>query len=173
MHRLTCCFVLSASLFLPTSIALAQQPSANATATCNFDRTKQVAVEYQRISVNKKKKVLGNEIPYGKVWTPGGKPMTLFTNAPVSISGTAVPIGAYTMFVIPEEKSWTLIISRSTDMSGKYDEHQDLARIAMKFGELPSPEPQFTVYFAHVAPTQCNMRMDLQKARAWVVLDEK
>ncbi len=50
---------------------------------------------------------------------------------------------------------------------GKYDEQQDLARIPMQFGELPKPESEFTAYFAHVAPDQRNMRLDLQKARAW------
>jgi len=43
----------------------------------------------------------------------------------------------------------------------------------MQLGELPSPESQFSVYFAHVAPDQCSMRLDLDKARAWVVIQEK
>ena len=98
------CFVLSASLFV-TSAAFAQGTSPNRSATCNFDKTKQVAVEYQRIAVNVKKKVLGNEIPFGKVWTPGGKPMTMFTNTPVVIGGNELGIGAYTLFVIPDEKT--------------------------------------------------------------------
>lgn len=166
------CFVLSASL-LVTSAAFAQGASPNTTATCNFDKTKQVAVDYQRIAVNVKKKVLGNEVPFGKVWTPGGKPMTMFTDTPVVIGGKELGTGAYTLFVIPDEKTWTLIVSKSTDTSGKYDETQDLARIPMQVGQLSKPEREFTVYFAHVAPSQCNMRLDLQKARAWVAIKEK
>ena len=99
--------------------------------------------------------------------------MTLFTDSPVTVGGEDLPVGAYTLFVIPEESKWTLIISKSTDTSGKYDERKDLARIPMQFGELPSPESQFSVYFAHVAPDQCSMRLDIDNARAWVVVQEK
>jgi hypothetical protein len=112
-------------------------------------------------------------VPYGKVWAPGGKPLTLFTNTPISIAGKEVPDGAYTMFIIPEEKSWTLIISKSTDTTGKYDEAHDLARIPMQFGMLLQGEPEFSAYFAHVAPGQCNLRLDAEKARAWVDFQRK
>ena len=175
MHRLLGCLVLALSVFFISGSPVAQTTSADATetATCNFDPNTQLAVEYQRIEVNPKKKVLGNEIPYGKVWTPGDKPMKLFTNTPVTVGGKDIPLGAYTMFVIPEQKTWTLIISKSTDTSGKYDEQQDFARIPMQFGNLLEAEPEFTVYFAHVSADQCNMRLDLQKARAWVAFKKK
>ena len=173
MHRVFGWFVLALSVVVVNGGSFAQTGSPNATTACNFDPNKQLAVEYQRISVNPKKKVLGNEIPYGKVWAPGDKPLKLFTNTPVTLAGKDIPVGAYTMFVIPEEEKWTLIVSKSTDSSGKYDEQQDLARIPMQFGKLGTAEPQFTAYFAHVAANQCNLRLDLQKARAWVVFTQK
>ncbi len=162
-----------AGLLLLAGTAFGEETTANATAACNFDSTQQIAVQYQRITVDAKKKVFGKEVPYGKVWAPGEKPMTMFTNTPVTIGGKELPMGAYTLFLIPEEKAWTLVVSKSTDTSGKYDEGQDLARIPMQYGELSSPESEFTVYFAHVAPDQCNMRLDLQKARAWVAITKK
>jgi Protein of unknown function (DUF2911) len=160
-------FLLSSVLFAP--LLFAQGTSSQATATCNFDSSKQIAVEYQRVTVNVDKPVFGHTIPYDKVWAPGGKPMTLFVNAPVTVDGHAIPVGAYTMFVIPDQKQWTLIISRSTDTSGRYDQHEDLVRLPMDYGELLHPESQFSIYFAHVAPDQCSMRVDLEKARAWVI----
>src|SRR5208283_5197497 len=42
-------------------------------------------------------KVFGSEIPYGNVWAPGGKPITMFTNTPVAIGGENLSIGAYTL----------------------------------------------------------------------------
>jgi hypothetical protein len=152
------CFFFVPSLF-------AQAP---ARAVCNFDPNTQLAVEYQPINVDVGKPVFGHEIPYNKVWAPGGKPMVLFLNHPIVIDGKQIPVGAYTMFVIPAENKWTLIVSRSTDTSGKYDEHQDLVRVPMQWGELSSPESRFTIYFAHLGPSQCSMRLDLDKARAWV-----
>jgi Protein of unknown function (DUF2911) len=173
MHRPIGWLSLALLVFVICVSSFAQTAGSNATTACNFDPNKQLAVEYQRVQINPKKKVLGNEIPYGKVWTPAGKPMDLFTNAAVTVAGKEIPVGAYTMFVIPEEKAWTLVISKSTDTSGKYDEAQDLARVPMQVGKLHRAEPEFSAYFAHVAANQCNLRLDLQKARAWVVFQLK
>lgn len=165
-----------ATLLVPVVFAIAlfgQGTSSQATATCNFDADKQLAVEYQRMTVNAKRPVFGHQIPYGKVWAPGGKPLTLFTTTPVTIAGKELPTGAYTMFVIPTEKQWTLIVSKSTDTSGKYDRQEDLVRAPMETGELLSPENEFSIYFGHIAPDQCNMRLDLEKERAWVTFDQK
>ncbi len=146
---------------------------ADANTTCNFDPNKQLAVEYRRVDLVPRKRALGNSIPYGKVWTPGGKPLTLFANTAFTVGGKDFSDGAYTMFILPEEKSWILIVSRSTDTSGKYDEEQDIARIPMQFGGLPQSEQAFTAYFAHIATDQCNLRLDLEKARAWVVFQRE
>jgi hypothetical protein len=143
------------------------------TAVCNFDPSTQLAVKYQPISVNTSKPVFGREVPYNKVWAPGGMPMIMFLNHPITVDGKEIPVGAYTMFVVPAENKWTLIISRSTDTSGKYDEHQDLVRVPMQWGELSSPESTFSIYFAHLAPGQCTMRLDLNTTRAWVDFQNK
>ena len=171
MSRLTFCSVLASSLLLVSQL-LAQETKFDATAVCNFDATKQIAVEYERVSFDVKKRFWGKEVHYGKVWGPGGKPMTLFTNTPISIAGTNLAAGAYTLFVIPEEKRWILVVSKSSDTSGRYDEKLDAARVPMEFGELPSAEPEFSVYFGHVASDQCSMRLDLEKTRAWVTIRE-
>jgi hypothetical protein len=150
-----------------------QGTTSGATASCNFDSNKQVAVEYQRMTVNARKSVFGQEIPYNKTWASGGKPLTLFLSSPVVVGGKELAAGAYTMFVIPSEKRWTLVVSKSADTTGKYDEGEDLFRLPMEYGDLPSPENEFSIYFAHVAPEQCSMRMDLGNSRAWVIFQEK
>jgi hypothetical protein len=173
MVRTLCWLILAAFPFsICMNIAAADSVSA-ANTTCNFDPNKQIAVDYERVQLASSKKGLGGSVPYGRVWAPGGKPLTLFTNTPVSIGGKDLADGAYTMFIIPEEKSWTLIISKSTDTSGKYDKSSDLARIPMQFGQLPQAEPEFTAYFAQTGTNQCNLRLDLDKDRAWVVFERK
>ena len=165
--------LLLTAVMLLTTLVFAQGTTSQATATCNFNVNDQVAIEYQRFSVNSKKPVFGHQIPYDKVWSPGGKPMTLFTNIPVAIGGHGISAGAYTLFAIPSQKQWQLVVSKSTDTSGRYDEHDDFARIPMDYGQLEQPENQFSVFFAHVAPEQCSMRIDLERARAWVIFQQK
>jgi hypothetical protein len=156
-----------------TGAAVAQDATSGATATCNFDGDKQLAAGYQHVAINLNKPLLGHEIPSGKVWAPGGKPMTLFTNTPVVVGGKQLAVGAYTMFVIPAAKQWTLIISRDLDISGKYYETMDLVRVPMESGELPAPESQFSVSFAHVAPDQCSLRLEVATIGTYVVFQRK
>ncbi|HEY5174105.1 MAG TPA: DUF2911 domain-containing protein [Terriglobales bacterium] len=172
MRRLTSFIKFLVPVFL-TCAALAQGTPSTATATCSFDADKELTANYQRISFNLKKPVFGREIPYGKAWAPGGKPLTLFTNSPVEIGGKVLPVGAYTMFVLPTPKQWTLIISKSTDLTGRYDEQQDLVRVAMESGELSTPELEFKASFAHVAPDQCSLRLDLAKVGNWATFQRK
>jgi hypothetical protein len=155
-----------------TCASFAQSNSASVTATCNFDEEKQLVVEYQPVTISLKKPI-GNQVPYGKAWAPGGKPMTLFTNTPVQVGSRELPIGAYTMYVIPSSKQWTLIVSKNTDMSGAYKEQDDLVRVPMDAGELPNPQPDLNVSFGHVAPTQCNLRIDLDKYGHFTAFQEK
>jgi hypothetical protein len=162
MRRVTSsCSILS--FFFLACAAFAQTAPIAATATCNIDDNKQLVVDYQRVTVNLKKP-LSQQIRDGKPWAPGGKPMTFFTNTPVEIGGHNLSIGAYTLFLIPGSKQWTLIVSKSTDMTGAYEETQDLVRVPMDSGELPTPEAELSVGLEHAGPGQCNIRVDLEKA---------
>jgi hypothetical protein len=62
-------FLVTVSLLFCSSL-FGQGTSSGATASCNFNSRKQVAVEYQRMTVDVKKPVFGEEIPYDKVWAP-------------------------------------------------------------------------------------------------------
>jgi hypothetical protein len=163
MHRVTSALLLLTCVVTLSGVAAwAQDDSSDASATCNFDQDKQLVVQYQHVLINPKKPTSA-QVPFGKAWAPGGKAMALFTNTPIQIGSRTLPIGAYTLFVVPNSKQWTLIVSKSTDTSGAYDPQQDLVRVPMDSGELPSPEGNLTVSFAHVAPQQCNIRFDLEK----------
>jgi len=153
-------------------ITYAQDNPSGGTATCNFDEEKQLVVNYQHVAISLKKP-LSIQVPSGKPWTPGGKPMTLFANTPFQVGSRNLEVGAYTLFVITGSKQWTLIVSRSTDMTGAYDSAQDLVRVPMDSGELPSPEADLNVAFEHVAPGQCNLRIDLEKYGHFAIFQKK
>lgn len=150
----------------------AQDNSDLNTVDCNFDANRQLAVEYQK-TAHSNKPLLGREVPLDRVWAPGGKPMTLFVSTPASIEGRVLPLGAYTMFVIPSARKWKLVISKSTDTSGKYDEKDDIIRATMDTGELPHAVDQFSVFFGHIAPNQCALRFELDKTGAFTTFEAK
>lgn len=135
-------------------------------SSCTFDDGKQISVRYSS-SAND-----GHRLPEGKVWSPGDSPMYLFTSAPLRVGTDQIPVGAYSMFLVPEKNSWTLILNKNVSSGGHYDEHQDLLRLPMEVGALSNPQA-FTVFFGHVAPKQCNMRIYDSKVGAWEEFKEQ
>jgi len=121
-------------------------------SVCTYDDGKEVSVKYKAASIK------NDKMQDGKPWTPGHAPMFLFTSAPLRVGEGDVPVGAYSMFVIPGRKQWTLIVNKSTT-GEKYEQSQDLARVSMDLGTLGSAEKEVSVVFGHLGPKQCSLRI--------------
>jgi hypothetical protein len=149
--------VLSAvllSLLLFASLAIAQDSdSESQTVSCNFADGNQISVQF--IPAGKGKEEPKN----GKIWEPGGAPMTLYTQVPVVLNNVQIPIGAFSMYVIPNKKEWTLIVNKNVTAGSKYDEAQDLARSPMELGNLSQPVKPLQVVLAHMGPKLCSIRL--------------
>jgi len=107
------------------------------------------------------------------LWTPGKTPMLLFTEAALSVGTSEIPIGAYSVYVIPQKGSWTLVLNKNVTAGSKYDEHQDLLRAPMQIGQVDQPEKQFRVLFGHLSPKVCGLRMYYGKTGSWMEFQEK
>ncbi len=136
--------------FLLTAAALCSAQSS--TASCNLDDGRQIYIRFNPVHVKNEK--LAN----GKPWTPGGAPMTLFTEAPLTLSGGAIPIGAYTVYPIPGRDKWTLVINKNVTPGAAYDEKQDLARAQMETDQVPDSVDPLEVAFAH-SGDKCSLRI--------------
>jgi hypothetical protein len=151
-----------------------KRPSPPATATCKFADGKTITVDYSSPRM-KGRKIFGGLVPYGQVWRAGANEATTFViTSDVTVGGKAVPAGSYTLFVIPKEDTWTLIISKKTGESGaEYPgEAEDFARIDMKASKLPAPVENFTIAFDQ-AGGGCTMYLDWETTRASVEISEK
>jgi hypothetical protein len=164
MHKLMMTAVL---LVGSVGIAAAQNdPKSIPTASCTFQDGKQITVRYSNES-------MGRDLPSGKVWTPGGQPMLLFTQAPLIADKTDIPEGAYSMFIVREKDDWTLVVNKNVTAGNKYDKNLDVVRMGMLMGQLSSPQKEFTVFFGHTEPRQCNMRIYYGKSGTWAEFKEK
>ena len=79
----------------------------------------------------KGRKIWGDLVPFGQVWRAGANNATVITfSHAAKVSGKDVPAGAYGFFVIPGEKSWTLILNKKAKQWGAYDykKEEDLLR---------------------------------------------
>src|SRR6202011_6408192 len=126
-----------------------KRPSPPAKAECKLTGGKTVTVDYSSPRA-KGRKIYGELVPYGKVWRAGAnEATTLVTDSDLSVGGTAVPAGSYTIFAIPNADKWTLVISKKTGEWGTAypGAKEDLARIGMKVSKLPSAVENFTIAF--------------------------
>ena len=94
--------------------------------------------------------IFGQLIEYNKVWRLGANEATeieFFRD--VNIAGKKVLKGRYTLYAIPTEAKWTLIINKDTDTWGAfvYDEKKDLLRTDVPVQTLPSPVDAFSMSF--------------------------
>lgn len=143
-------FVISA-VFLVSLTALAQQkpplsPPATAEATIEG---KKVTITYNRPSM-RGRKVFGELVPYNQVWRTGAnKATTLKTEVDLVFGKLVVPAGEYTLFTLPSETGWKLIINKHTGQWGipykpEY-EKEELGRVDMKVGKTAASVEMFTI----------------------------
>jgi hypothetical protein len=166
--------------FLLVAVAAAQQdkskrPSPPATAECNFADGKKVVVDYSQPSM-RGRKIFGELVPYGQIWRTGANEATaLVSDVDLSVGGTAVPAGKYTLYTLPSPESWKLIISKKTGQWGiPYPgEQEDFTRIDMTAEKTSSPVEKFTITFDRTKPDACVMKLEWESTRAAVEISER
>ena len=165
--------VMAAVVFAQQDKSKRASPPAN--AKCQFADGKTINVDYSSPRM-KGRKIYGGLVPYNQEWRTGANEATTFdTTANVQIGGTTIPAGHYTLFTLPSEGTWKLIISKKTGEWGiPYPGAQnDLARIDMKKQDLPSNVENFTISLQKADPKSCVMNLDWEKTRAYVAIAEK
>jgi Protein of unknown function (DUF2911) len=169
------CLALAAFVFLSHAQQdKANRPSPAATASLDLGGGKSITVDYSSPRA-KGRKIFGGLVPYGQVWRAGANDATTFvTTADITVGGTAVPAGSYTIFTIPNQDKWTLIISKKTGEWGTNypGPSNDLARVDMKVVTLSSPVENFTISFDKSAGGG-SLNMDWETTRASVPITRK
>ncbi len=168
MRVLAVFLVLMSQAFLDATAFAEDVTDQTATITCDFTDGNEITVEYNNSAMSEK-----DQPRNGRVWLPGGSPMTLFTQVPLILNHVELPVGAYTMYVIPNRKDWTLIVSKNVTTPKSYDEKQDLVRAPMEMGGVTSPPKRLQASFAHSAPKVCSIRLYYESNGAFVEFNEK
>ncbi len=148
----------------------AKKPMASPPATATVELNgKTVSIAYNTPSM-RGRKIFGGLVPYGKVWRTGANPATtLKTEANLKIGAATVPAGTYTLFTIPSETVWKLIINKQTGQWGlHYEEAQDLARVDMKKSTLPAPQEKMSISFENTQGNKTQLHVRWDTTDVWV-----
>jgi hypothetical protein len=168
------CLLLLISTALAVTAQAQEVLSPPATAACKFADGKTITIAYSSPRM-RGRKIFGDVVPFGEVWRTGADNATAFvTTTDLMAGGKTVPAGSYTIFTLPTQDKWTLIISNQTGEFGiPYPgDTFDFARIEMKVSKLPSPLENFTISFDQ-AGSSCAMKLEWETTRASIEFSEK
>jgi len=92
-----------------------QSPKMTATGTIGAAK---VTITYSSPSV-RGRKIWGDLVPYGKVWRSGANEATIIeTDKELTVEGKKLPAGKYSLYTLPGEKEWQVIINSQTGQWG-------------------------------------------------------
>ncbi|QEC51816.1 DUF2911 family protein [Anseongella ginsenosidimutans] len=123
------------------------------------DKQPLAKVQYSRPSKNGRT-IFGELEPFGKVWRTGANESSeirFFTD--VSFGGKDIPAGTYSLFTIPDEENWTVILNSATDQWGgySYDESKDVARVEVPAQRTAGTVELLTIYFDGENPAKSDL----------------
>lgn len=132
----------------------------------------EIDIQYGRPSM-RGRTIFGELVPYGEVWRTGANEATHFrTSKDLMIGGTEVPAGHYTLYSLPEEDGWTLIVNSQTDQWGtEYHADRDFARIPMNVETLDAAVDTFTLDVNTGTEHDGVLSLEWENTRAWAGLD--
>ena len=148
-------------------------PSPPAQAQVTLDG-KAVIIHYNSPRM-RSRKIMGELVPYGKVWRTGANPATSFvTEGNLKVGDLNVPAGKYTLYTLPAASgtAWQLIINKQTGQWGtEYHQDQDLGRTPMHSGTLPSPQEDMSISFEHTTKNSTELHVRWETADEWVKIE--
>jgi len=151
-----------------------KRPSPPEQAQCKFSDGKTITIDYSSPRA-KGRKIFGDLVPFGQVWRTGANEATTFvTSTGVTAEGRDVPAGNYTIFTVPDQNKWTLIVNKKTGEWGipyKY-ESEELVRIPMSVSKTSGPVENFTIRFDQ-GGNACTLNISWEETQASVKLNEK
>ena len=110
-----------------------------------------ISIEYGRPSL--KGRAEATLMPPGTEWRTGAdEATTIKTDKALMFGALHVNPGTYTLYTVPNEKSWQLIISKKTGQWGiPYPKGEDLGRVTMTVSKTAAPVEQLTIAIADTA----------------------
>ncbi len=119
-------FPVFAQLELPRT-----SPGASVSQTVGITHVK---IDYYRPGV-KGRVIWGELVPYNEIWRTGANQATTIAfDTDVKIEGNKISKGKYSLFTIPSQNEWTVVINKNADLWGTmgYKQEEDVLRFLVK-----------------------------------------
>jgi hypothetical protein len=101
-----------------------------------------VKVCYGRPSAKGRTMIGGDAVPYGSIWRTGAnEPTMIHTTAALNVAGIDIGAGSYSLYTIPGEDTWQVIVNRSITQwghEGRYTQEVEAQEVGR--GTVPSEQ---------------------------------
>ncbi len=163
--------IFSFSLIAVTLNAQFEPPrvSPQASVSQTFGYTT-VTINYSRPSVHNRK-IWGALVPYNKVWRAGANEATTIQfTTDVTIAGNKVAAGIYSLFMIPAEEKWTIILNAESKIWGlSHKPENDYLRFTVQPAQSRYCE-QLQYCFTEVTDASCMVSMNWENLQVSFVV---
>jgi hypothetical protein len=113
-----------------------------------------IVVEYNRPS-KRDREIFGALVPYNKVWRTGAnEATTFFTNKDLLIDGLRLKKGKYTIWTVPMETSWKVMLNSkqyewgvNEKMEPMWDPNYDVIQVEVPTKKIDDTVEKFTIAF--------------------------
>lgn len=114
-----------------------------------FAKSDDIEVTYGQ-PAKKGRVIFGGLVPYNSVWRTGANEATeILFKTDVMFGGKRVKAGRYTLFTIPSENSWEIILNKQLGQWGAYEyekyKRKNVLRTKVETFELPDVLENFTI----------------------------
>ncbi len=118
-----------------------------------------IRVIYSR-PVKNGREIFGKLVPYKQVWRTGANEATeIKFYRSVNFGGKNVAAGTYSLFTVPGEKEWEIILNKDLDYWGaySYNKSKDVVRVKVASRKISRDIENFTLNFTESGSRQCEM----------------
>jgi hypothetical protein len=118
------------------------------------------------------RKIMGGLVPYGTVWRTGANPATtLITSVPLKFGTLLVPAGTHTLYTLPSEGTWLLIINNETGQWGlEYKPEMDLGRVPMQAKPVAAAQEVMSLSFEKTSANSTELHVRWETTDRYVTL---
>jgi hypothetical protein len=168
--------ILAIGLFGAYKYMISNTKKGSPEATANYENGANIKVKYCQPS-KKGREIFGKLVPFGEAWRTGANEATTFeTNKPLTIGGTVLPEGIYTIWTIPQKDTWTVIFDRAmygwgAGMDGKasYKPGNEALKVVVPVENLSTVVEKFNIAFTDSPATAMVFAWDTTKVTVLIM----
>ncbi len=133
---------------------------------------------YGRPSARGRTMIGGELVPYGQLWRTGAnEPTIIHLPFSATIAGIPVEPGSYSLYTIPTEDEWTVIVNSSISQWGHESEYtpeveaQEIGRATVSSEPLDTPVETFTISAEPVTAGAADLVLDWETTRVRIPIE--